>query len=259
MCVRKGKSMGKKYFVWSFDDGLEEDKEIVKILKKCNMGATFNLNSGLFGKRQMIGRIGNMGIKEVPIEDYNPKKISLLKYSIHYRIPKDEIVQVYEGFEVASHSLEHVNLPKEGNDECNKQVEEDVKNLEELFGQKIIGFAYPYGSNNDMTRDVLVANGIKYARTVEKAKDFSFPQNPLMISMTGWIIDKDILNKVQRFVDLESEEDQFFLMFAHGYELDFNTKECNFDMFRRICDMVAGNDDIICCSTGDALKMAGRI
>ncbi len=251
--------MGKKYFTWNFDDGLEEDKEIIKTLKACNMGATFNLNSGLFGKKKMIGRIGNMGIREVPIEDYNPQKFSLLKYSIHYRIPKDEIVQVYDGFEVASHSLEHLNLSKVGNTECQRQVGEDVKNLEELFGQKIIGFAYPYGSNNDMTRDVIAFNGIKYARTVDMAKDFSFPEDPLMLPMNGWIANKDILDKVQRFVDTESEEDQFFLMFAHGYELDFNTKECSFDMFKRICDMVAGKDDIICCSAVDAFKMAGRI
>lgn len=36
--------MGRKYFVWSFDDGLEQDKKIVEILRSFNMGATFNLN-----------------------------------------------------------------------------------------------------------------------------------------------------------------------------------------------------------------------
>ena len=83
-----------KYFTWNFDDGLEEDKETIKILKENGMGATFNLNSALFGKRQMIGRIRNLGIKEVPLSEYDANKASLLKYSIHYRIPKDEIADV---------------------------------------------------------------------------------------------------------------------------------------------------------------------
>ncbi len=43
-------------------------------------------------------------------------------------------------------------------------------------------------------------------------------------------------------------------MFAHGYEFDFHTKESNFEKFKRICDMVAGRDDIVCCSTGEAIR-----
>ena len=31
--------MYRKYFVWSFDDGLEQDKKIIEILKKYNMGS----------------------------------------------------------------------------------------------------------------------------------------------------------------------------------------------------------------------------
>ncbi len=251
--------MGKKYFTWNFDDGLEEDKEIIRILKSCNMGATFNLNSGLFGKRQMIGRIGNFGIKEIPVEAYKPNKISLLKYGIHYRIPEDEIRQVYDGFEIASHTAEHLNMTKISESQCQEQLLADVHKLEEMFGVSVIGFAYPYGSNNDMTKDVLAANGIEYARTVERAKDFSLPADPLKMPMTAWFTNKDKIDRIQRFIDSQAEEDQFFLMFAHGYELDFNTSECNFDIFRRICDMVAGRDDIVCCSTGEALKASGII
>ena len=55
--------MAKKYFSWSFDDGLEQDKKITAILRKYGMGATFNLNSGLFGVRKYIGRISNLGGK----------------------------------------------------------------------------------------------------------------------------------------------------------------------------------------------------
>ena len=43
--------------------------------------------------------------------------------------------------------------------------------------------------------------------------------------------------------DVDTEyEDAFFLMFAHGYEFDFGTRESSWDKFRLICETVAGHD-----------------
>lgn len=57
---------------------------------------------------------------------------------------------------------------------------------------------------------------------------------------------------------MEAEEDLFFLMFAHGYEFDFGTKESNWDKFRRICEAVASRDDVIACSIGEAFRLHGE-
>ena len=37
--------MGKKYFTLSFDDGLEQDKRIIALMKQYGLKGTFNLNS----------------------------------------------------------------------------------------------------------------------------------------------------------------------------------------------------------------------
>ncbi len=243
-----------KYFVWSFDDGLEEDKQIIRILRKNHMGATFNLNSALFGKRQMIGRIGNLGIKEVPLERFDERRASLLKYSIHYRIPKDEIADVYEGFEIASHTAEHVSLVGCSDAECQRQVRSDQEILGGMFHTKISGFAYPFGRYRETTKRQLEQCGIVYARTASFTKEFSLPQDLLELPLNGWHIRKDALARVREFAEAESERDLFFLMFAHGYEFDFQTKESNFEKFKRICDLVAGREDIVCCSTGEAIR-----
>lgn len=218
------------------------------------MGATFNLNSALFGKRQMIGRVGNLGFREIPLSQYDENKASLLKYSIHYRIPKDEIIDVYSGFEIASHTAEHINLTKCSEKACIKQVETDQLVLGNMFRTEIRGFAYPFGRYNDRILKVLKQCGISYARTVSFAKDFYLPDNLLELPMTSWHIKKDVMKKVQEFINADVEQDQFFLMFAHGYEFDFNTKESNFEKFKRICDLVAGHKNVVCCSTGDAIK-----
>ena len=66
--------MYQKFFVWSFDDGLEQDRRIVEILRKYRIGATFHLNSGLFGDRTFEGRIGNLGMTEVPADRFDKSK-----------------------------------------------------------------------------------------------------------------------------------------------------------------------------------------
>lgn len=247
--------MYKKYFVWNFDDGLEQDKKIIEILKEFGMGATFNLNSGLYGDKTMIGRVGDMGFYEVPPHQYDLKKRHLLKYVPHFRIPEDELLQVYEGFEIASHTLTHKNLKKISSAEAEREITEDVANLTSKFQQEITGFAYPYGMRNDNVLSILKQCGITYARTASAAKSFSFPQDPMVTNLTCWHILPKTFSTLDRFFNAEAEtEDLFFLMFAHGYEFDFNTKNSSWDQLKRICESVAAHDDIICCSTGEAIR-----
>ena len=50
--------MGKKYFTLSFDDGLEQDKRVLELMKKYGLKGTFNLNSGMFGLQGVVKGIG---------------------------------------------------------------------------------------------------------------------------------------------------------------------------------------------------------
>lgn len=244
--------MAKKYFCWNIDDGLEQDKKITKYFRRCGIGATFNLNSGLMGEKQLIGRIGNLGMKTVPTDSFK-SGIHFMKYSDSNRIPADEVKQVYEGFEVASHGLMHDNFLKITDVDAKYSIGQDVVNLNKIFGTTIQGFAYPFGQYNETTIKLLQDAGIKYARTVQKAADFDMPKDYLRLPMTAWHINKDVFEKLDAFLRAESEKDQFFLMFGHGYEFDFNTRESNWEKFFKICDLVANRTDVICCSTSDAL------
>lgn len=247
--------MGRKFFVWSFDDGLEQDKKIIEILRSCQMGATFNLNSGLYGKRQVIKRIGTMGLHAVPVSEFEKKKIHLLKHAPHRRIPEDEVCQVYDGFEIASHTRGHERLTNLTEAEMRATVAGDITALSQKFGKAVTGFAYPYGAYNDTVKSVLRQCGVSYARTVTETKSFLFPADPLATDITGWHIHAGIFDKLDAFLKApEQEEDMLFLMFAHGYEFDFYVRESSWDKFKRICDRAAGHDDIICCSMQDAFS-----
>ncbi len=250
--------MYKKYFAWSFDDGLEQDKRIINILKSYGMGATFHLNSGMYGDRTYEGRIGNLGMTEMPAEKYEKQKLHMLPYVPHFRIPEDEVVQVYEGFEIASHTKGHVNLAKCSEEERYRQIADDAAALSEKFGQEITGFAYPYGAGVSKSREALRKAGIKYARKAIGKGSFCFPADPLEMPLTCWHISKNAMDMVDEFVKAEPAwDDMFFLMFAHGYEFDFGTRESNWVKFERICEKVSTRDDIICCSIGEALEQHG--
>lgn len=137
----------KKYFTFSFDDGLEQDKEIIRILKEYGMQATFNLNPGLFGLKQKIGRIGNMGLLEMP--DKNSIEAKLFHAVNHHRIPEDEIEQVYQGFEVACHGYAHENLAKLDSRGQEESIGLCMEKLQQITGYPIVGHAYAFGGMNE--------------------------------------------------------------------------------------------------------------
>lgn len=247
--------MFRKYFVWNIDDGLEQDRKIIEILRKYNMGATFNLNSGLYGEHTYEGRIGNLGMTEMPETEYLAKNRHLLPYVPHFRIPEEEVREVYQGFEIASHTLTHQNMKKCSDEELHVQILDDVRNLSALFDQEIKGFAYPYGAFDERCTPILKEAGITYARTVRSDHSFRFPDDPLHMPMTCWHISKNTFQLLDAFIHAVPEEDMFFLMFAHGYELDFKTKESSWYKFEKICRTVAAHPDILCVSTGDAFRL----
>ncbi len=249
--------MGTKYFCWNIDDGLEQDKKITEYFRKCGIGATFNLNSGIMGKRQMIGRIGNLGLKDIPIEDFKPGGFHpIMRFAEEYRIPADEVRQVYAGFEVASHGLRHENLKKLTPEQARHSVMQDVKNLSELFETEINGFAYAFGAEGAHTVQDLKDAGVKYARSVGGTSDFHRPADLYHLPMTAWHNQKNVFEKLDAFFAADaSEEDLFFLMFAHGYEFDFGTETSNWERFYQICDKVAGREDVECVCTAKGLGL----
>ena len=58
---------------------------------------------------------------------------------------------IYEGHEVAAHTLTHPNLIKCDEHEVIRQVEHDRLKLSELAGYEVAGMAYPCGVSTTMT------------------------------------------------------------------------------------------------------------
>lgn len=242
-----------KYFTMSFDDGLEQDKKIIQILTRYGIKATFNLNAGLMGLQQRIGRIGNIGFLEYPEGSKGLK--TRFKNHDHHRIPADEITQVYDGFEIASHAYRHEALAMIKANSMEDSIRLDIEGLSKLTGYPIVGHAYPKGSSSDKVAACLKKHGIIYAREVRWTGSFSFPLIPLRYRPTCAVVDKKLFDLADQFINAEPEtEDLLFYIWGHGYEMDFGSELCSWKRFEQFCEKIAGRKNIVYCTNKQAFE-----
>ncbi|TRZ51542.1 hypothetical protein D4S03_04955, partial [bacterium] len=194
-----------KYFTMSFDDGLEQDKRIIQILDQYHLKCTFNLNAGLFGAQKRVGRIGNIGFLEYPEGSTGFK--TRFKNNDHHRIPADEIVQVYAGFEIASHGYKHEALGLIKPEQMEESIRKDIEALSKLTGYPIVGHAYPGGSSSAKVAACLKKYGVIYAREVLGSGSFSFPKDPLRSRATSMVLDKKLFALADQFIAAEPQAD----------------------------------------------------
>lgn len=243
----------KKYVTLSFDDGLEQDKRIIEILKQYGLKATFNLNSGLFGQRRKIGRMGDYGIFELPDEDGFSAK--LLKAAPAHRIPEDEIGQVYAGFEIAAHGHHHDDLKNLHGAELNTAIGVDLTKLQRITGEKVKGFVYAKGNHTREAEKYLREHGISYGRLARTNGSFTLPQNPLCFAPTAWLIEKQISQLIRKFQQAEAtDQDLLLSLWGHGYEFDFGTENCNWTRFEKLCQELAMLDNVVFCTNAEVFS-----
>lgn len=217
-----------KAITFSYDDGVTQDIRLIEIFNKYNLKATFNINSLLLGKEGSLVRNG------VEIN--------------HTKNKPEDVKYIYEGHEVAAHTLTHPYLVNiEDEKEILKQVEEDRENLSEIVGYEVLGMAYPGGGTNCNQRvaDIIKNNTpIKYARTVPVTHSFE-PYDDLY-QYKGTLYhheDWDMLFCMgKKFIELEAKSPKVFYVWGHSYEFDIYPER--WKLFEEFCEMISNHDDI---------------
>jgi peptidoglycan/xylan/chitin deacetylase (PgdA/CDA1 family) len=224
-----------KFFTLSFDDGIEQDKRLIKIMKRHSLSGTFNLNAGLLGKRHALGNISH--------------------------IPKDEAPQVYEGFEVASHGYKHEMHQFMTGRKVKETLSQDFQELSSVMGTKIKGHAYPYGMHTQAAESFLKSQEALYARKVSgKSELFKFPENPLAYVPTCWFNAKNVMDLLDQFIRAESpNENLLFMMWGHSYEMDMGFRPCPESQLERIFSKIAGKPGITFCTNREAFERGRAI
>ena len=217
-----------KAITFSYDDGVTQDIRLIEIFNKYNLKCTFNLNS------ELLGRDGQVMAGGKPI--------------CHNKVQPQDVRHIYEGHEVAVHTLTHPNLTTiEDDKEVIRQVEQDRLNLSELCGYEVLGMAYPCGGTNcnDRTAQLIRDNTpIKYARTIQTTKSFE-PYTDLYqykgtIHHHGqWDM---LFDMGKEFLELKADSPKVFYIWGHSYEFDVFPER--WEMFEEFCKMISNRDDI---------------
>lgn len=213
-----------KAITFSYDDGTTQDINLIELLNKYNLKCTFNLNSELLGKNGILLRDG--------------KNIS------HYKIAPCDVKKVYEGHEVAVHSLTHPLLTDLDDAEVIRQVEQDRINLSELVGYEVVGMAYPFGPTDDRVARLLRdKTGVKYARTTTLTDSFDRQENLYRFNPNIYhIMDPERLFSVgKQFLELKTDKPQILYIWGHSFEFDYNN---GLVMLEEFFKMISGKDDI---------------
>ena len=191
---------------------------------KYDIKATFNINSGFLGNKHELV--------------FDGKTVN------HSEVDKDELNSIYQGHEIAVHTLTHKNLTTINEDEIIYQVETDRKNLEQITGNEIVGMAYPCGgiNNNDFTAEVLKnKTKIKYSRTITSSYSFDIENNLYRFNPTLHQSDKRLFEIAQKFINLNPEGLKIFYIWGHSYELDVNEGWKKIEDFLKF---ISGKEDI---------------
>ena len=217
----------KKAITFSFDDGVTQDIRLIEILNKYGLKGTFNLNSAKLG---LLGE---------------PWKVDWGEVS-RVIINASQVKSVYQGHEVAVHTLTHPNLTTLNDEMVVRQVEEDRKALTELCGYPVIGMAYPCGGvNNDERVAKLIADNtsIRYSRTITSTYSYELQKgNLLRFNPTLHFLDERTEEVVEKFLALETDEPQLLYIWGHSYELDYS--ESRWERFESLCKMLSGKEDV---------------
>ena len=216
----------KKAITFSYDDGTTQDIRLIELLNKYGLKCTFNINSGLLGTSRTLSREG--------------MKIA------HYKITPQTLGEIYEGHEVAVHTLTHPKLIDCSDDEIVRQVEEDRLALEALVGYEIRGMAYPAGSSfvdERVERIIKDRTKMKYARGTDCSGSFEIPTYLYHLKPTVYHLDFDEMMKLgQEFLDMTPDEPKLFYIWGHTFEMDYDS--LNWHRLEEFFRLISGHDDI---------------
>lgn len=203
-----------KRFVFAIDDGTVFDKKTIAIFNKYGIKATFNLNSGL---QDFVWWKDWLEVRRLNLEENK---------------------SIYEGHEVASHSLTHPFLTSLSDEDVYREAKEDIDNLKNIFHRDIQSFSFPFDGFDERTIAIIKSLGITHIILPAIDDSFAYPVDPFHVKVTSWDID-DALVKVQRFI--ADEKAELFVYLSHSYDYEYGG---NYDKLEELCRIVCENDEI---------------
>lgn len=218
----------RKAITFSFDDGNFDDIRLVSVMNKYGLKSTFNLCSSM-----LADTTGWQYLPEKEVRHFN--------YC--------EYPNLFDGHEVASHTVRHLPLETLSREALHDEIELDRTFLKALYGYDIIGMALPYGSYGEKVTEFLNASDILYCRTTMDTNGFAVPDTLPILNPTCHFRAGNLDELTDSFLSDDSENDLLFYIWGHSYEL---VTEEDWEDFENFCKKISGKDDIYYCTNKDA-------
>ncbi len=223
--IKKLYPLGKaKAFNVTYDDGVLQDVRFVQMLNTYNLKGTFNLNSGLIENEFEWTHESGIVVK---------------------RLNKEKVLSLYDGHEIASHTLTHPFMEGKTESEIMHELKEDKKNLENLFQREIKGFAVPFDYYSDLIESCVIKSGFEYARISEETLSFKPQADYHRWKATVFHLDDSLSKLANDFINTD-EELALFQVVGHSYDLD---TENMWDKIENIFKEISLQDDILPMTT----------
>ncbi len=202
-----------KAFSVSYDDGILQDVRFVNLLNKYGIKGTFNLNSHLMETEFEWTHESGLVIK---------------------RLSKDIASHLYNGHEIASHTLTHPFMNNLTKEEIIHELKTDKLNLEKIFGKKVRGFAVPFDFYSEQIEECVKKCGFEYARISEETNSYTPETDFYKLKAGIFHLDSNLDSYIDSFITTE-EELAFCQIAGHSYDLDTeNMWDKIEDIFKRV-------------------------
>ena len=202
----------------SYDDGVESDQKLVRLLREYGIRCTFNLNSGL-GQESCW--------------DYKGFRVQ--------RMEMTSCTELYRGHEIAVHGRHHLAPTSLDDAALHEEFADDREALTRLFGKPPVGMAYAYGDLDDRVVKYLTGSGLRYGRTVWENHDFALQTDLMRFRPTCHHDDPALFDLIEQFLALPDEVPAVFYLWGHSYEFDGNH---NWERLERALERLAGRNGI---------------
>lgn len=216
VCFPEGKA---KALTMSYDDGKLQDERLVAIFNQYGIKGTFNINYGL--------------MEEEELQEKSPQ---------HPRLHRDRIRELYQGHEVATHTLTHPTIERCPLVEVAREILEDRRELEKLTGGLVRGHAYPNGSYSQEIKQLFRQLGIAYGRVVQSVPDYALPADPMEWHPTCHHNDPKLMEMAEFFANFQKRQ-YLKLMYVWGHSYEFDDRD-NWEVIERFCEYMGGREDI---------------
>ena len=187
-----------KAFNITYDDGVLQDVRFVQLMNKYNLKGTFNLNSQLMKEEFEWIHESGLSIK---------------------RLSPQKVVELYQGHEIASHTLTHPYIEGLGEEEITRQMTEDKRNLEQLFGREVTGFAVPFSYYSPLVAWCALKCGFEYARCSQERYTYIPPENYYWWAAGAYHINPEWREFANDFFSTDVEL-ALCQIVGHSYDLD---------------------------------------